>query len=250
MRLLLLALTACAPRSAPTTPAAAPTVLTAEDLDLSSGEVDVQEAPEAVAVAPSAPMASAPVLLEEALLPCPDDSPLCRVVRCGVENRMLRGFPTRWTASLFNGERPVHDENLRWVIPPSTRETRDVIVPLATALPVVCHGSPGVQLSASARACDDDVYCVDVLCSAWTNGAALDAYVDARLTLADGTRYDHDAVAVSVPSDGDIAQVSLRFTPGAEGWAPAPGTASPPALDLQPACFYWEGSERIRPLPP
>ena len=237
---VLLMLAGCASRAP--APAPAPTVLTAEDLELNVAESGPVSRPVA-----SATSALAPILVGREVRQCEPASPLCAAVVCDVANRMSSGFPSRWTFSVEAGDTTVR-ENLRWIIPPDSQEERVVPLPLAAFMQAGCNATGGVQTSARATACDDAVDCVDVVCSTWTNGSATSTYVDVHLALPDGSRFDHDAVPIEVPANGEISGTVFRFTPDATTWVRG-RPAEPEALQLEGHCAYWDGETPLEPLP-
>ncbi|MFT6142437.1 MAG: hypothetical protein ACJAZO_001546 [Myxococcota bacterium] len=243
--MVVLALFGCAPKVAPPIPAILePVVLTEENA------IEPHEAgPLATPLAKTDElMALAPVLVSRSVDACFPESPLCAAVACQVENRMASGFPSRWTLAVKGTGGVVVPDNQRWILAPQTSETRSVDLPLAAFMQATCGGGRDIQTSSRATACPDELLCVDVVCSAWNNGAPTTAYVDVNLILADGSTFDHDAVAVAIPGAGGVVQAVVRYVPGSQEWRP--GLPSEPRpLSLAASCGYWQGNSLLEALP-
>ncbi len=243
--MLVLALVGCAPKSAP----AVANALEPAGLTEDNGIESRVTGPEATPLAPTNELtALAPILVSRSATACEPASPLCATVSCHVENRMASGFPTRWTLAVKGPERAVIRDNQRWILAPQTAETRSVDLPLAAFMQATCSGGRDVQTSSRATACPDELLCVDVVCSAWNNGAATTAYVDVNLVLTDGSTFDHDAVAVMIPGAGGVVQTVVRYVPDSPEWRTAqPNEAR--RLPLTASCGYWERDTLIEALP-
>ena len=245
---LLLAV-ACAPtHSRPTTPMASP--VAAQDIVIEPSApmvMDIQEIGPP-AIRNHSPSASAPILREKAVVPCPDVDPLCAQVRCTVANQMVGTFPSRWTFSLVANDQVIR-ENVRWIVRVQNEETRDIAMSLATLVDVQCSATAGVQVAGRAIACEDGPFCAAIVCSVWTNGASTSTYVDAHIEVPAGGAYDHDAVRIDVPANGEVVQQVFEYRSEAPGWAPARARNEPTEVAFTPSCQYWQDGEAMEPMP-